>query len=190
LYAKTKVAAEEYILNSDHNVATTILRLGTICGLSPRMRFDLLISDLAIRAVQNQKIEIYKPEAWRPFVHVKDAANAIGLVLESPEGIVDRKIFNVVKENIKKRFLGEIVEKHFPNSTIEYTSDNPDDRDYRVCGKRLTRELGYSCQVSVEEAFLETASAVQKKLFRDPNWAGHSAIPTKELSILISNPQD
>ena len=49
------------------------------------MRFDLLISELAIRAVQNKKIEIYKPEAWRPFVHLKDAITAINLVLRQPQ---------------------------------------------------------------------------------------------------------
>ena len=186
LYAETKVAAENIILSTGKNPIVTILRLGTICGLSPRMRFDLLISDLALCAIQNREIEIYKPEAWRPFVHLKDAVNVINLVLNLPKEKVHKKVFNVVKENIKKRYLGEIVNKHFPKVPIKYTTHNPDNRDYRVSGLRLKKELGYSCLVSVEEAFLETSNAINNKFFRDPNWSGHSAIPTNNMFEILS----
>ena len=187
LYSKTKVAAEKEILKFNSNTICTILRLGTICGISPRMRFDLLISELAIKSVQKKKVEIYKPEAWRPFLHLKDAINSINLVLEKPSELIKNKVFNVVKENIKKRYLGEIVKKHYPETPIVYTTHNPDDRDYRVSAIKLEKELGYICKVSVEEAFLETTKAIENNLFRDPNWIGHSAIPTKELINLITN---
>ena len=187
LYAKTKVAAEKEILSANSNFSTTVLRLGTICGLSPRMRFDLLVSELAIRAVQNKKVEIYKPEAWRPFVHLKDTINVINLLLYEPREKIDNEVFNVVKENIKKKSLGEIVEKYYPNTLIEYTSHNPDDRDYRVSSTKLEKELGYICDVTVEEAFLETSRAIENKFFRNPNWDGHSAIPTKDFIMKIKN---
>ena len=100
--------------------------------------------------------------------------------------MVNRKVFNVVKENLKKRNLGEIVEKHYPNVAVEYTSNNSDERDYRVSGARIQSELGHRCIVTVEEAFLETAKAIENGFFRDPNWIGHSALPLPEFSKLIS----
>ena len=147
--------------------------------ISPRMRFDLLISELAIKLSRKKQYISLKLET---VLHLKDAINSINLVLENHELI--KKVFNVVKENIKKRYSEK---KHYPETPIVYTTHNPDDRDYRVSAIKLEKELGYICKVSVEEAFLETTKAIENNLFRDPNWIGHSAIPTKELINLITN---
>ena len=70
-----------------------------------------------------------------------------------------------------------MVTKHFPETKIEVTDRAPDNRDYRVDASRVERELGFRCESTVEDAFLQTAQAVLGGVFHDPFWPGHSAIP-------------
>lgn len=185
LYARTKVAAERDMLGFNGKTVTTVLRFGTICGLSGRMRFDLLVSELARDAISGREIEIYKPEAWRPFLHVRDGVRAVVHVLGSDVAKVNRRVFNIVGENLRKSDLSDMVLKHFPDAKIRVTAANPDNRDYRVTGARIENELGFRCRLTVEDAFLETVESVRTNAFRDAAWPGHSAIPLPERKPLI-----
>jgi nucleoside-diphosphate-sugar epimerase len=176
-YARAKVAAEQHILSNSGDVCALGLRLGTICGLSPRMRFDLLVSEMARSAVLGDPIDVFAPEAWRPFLHIRDAARALSKCLEAPGELVRGKIFNVVGENCQKKHLAELVLKHYPAARIAITDKQADLRDYRASGERIFRDLGFTTRFTVEDAFMETAAAVSAGVFRDPRWAGHSAVP-------------
>jgi nucleoside-diphosphate-sugar epimerase len=176
-YARAKVECEKVVLATPPPPSTTVLRLGTICGLSGRMRFDLLVSEMAKKCARGERIDIFAPDAWRPFLHVNDAARAVDLVLRTSINQVARRVFNVVGENYQKRGLVELARRHFPQVEIAVTDKNPDLRDYRVDGSRITRELGFQTRYTVEDAFCETAHAVSNGVFRDPDSPGHSAIP-------------
>jgi len=176
-YARAKVAAEQHVLANSEDVCALILRFGTICGLSPRMRFDLLVSEMARSAVLGDPIHVFAPAAWRPFLHIRDAARAIRDCLEAPAERVRGKIFNVVGENCQKEHLAKLVRKHYPGASIEITHKQADLRDYRASGERIRRDLGYTTRFTVEDAFMETADAVAAGVFRNPRWAGHSAVP-------------
>jgi nucleoside-diphosphate-sugar epimerase len=186
LYARTKVDVERYVLSARGEVAATVLRLGTICGLSARMRFDLLVSDMARAAATGQTIDIYKPDAWRPFLHVADAGRAVQHVLETSPADIAGRVFNVVGENYQKRGLVDLVRKHYPEATIAITDAQPDNRDYRVSGARIERELGFATRYTVEDAFVSTARAVSDGMFVDPFWPGHSAIPLEPPQAMIT----
>ena len=175
-YAESKVEAEKLVLQSGVP-GSFVLRFGTICGIAPRMRFDLLVSEMARCAVLKESMRIFAPAAWRPFLHVRDAARALAHCLCAPREKLQGKVFNVVGENCQKRGLAELVLKHYPETSIEIAGKAPDLRDYRVSGERIRQEIGFITQNTVEDAFLETAGAVASGLFRDPKWAGHSAIP-------------
>lgn len=177
LYAKAKVQAELLILGSSRLSCATVFRFGTICGISARMRFDLLVSEMAKKAVRREPIQIFAPEAWRPFLHIHDAARAIAHVLQSSVEKIAGRVFNVVGENYQKRGLVEIARRHYPRAEISVTDKNSDLRDYRVDGKRFEQELGFRMGRTVEDAFIETAEAVNNGIFQDPDWAGHSAVP-------------
>lgn len=177
LYARTKVEVEQACLGHNGKMAVTVLRLGTICGLSGRMRFDLLISEMASAAAQQKQIEIYKPEAWRPFLHVADAARAIRHVLGSDTERVAKRVFNVVGGNFQKRMLLDLVLSHFPATPSVVTDAKPDNRDYRVSAARIEQELGFKPIHTIEDAFVETAAAVKAGVFHDTGWPGHSAVP-------------
>jgi len=175
LYARSKVEAEKRVLGNAVRPVRCVLRLGTICGIAPRMRFDLLISDAARAAVTGQPIEIFAPEAWRPFLHVRDAARAIELCLKAEGDRIDGSVFNVVGENIQKRQIAEMVGRHFPTAAVVVNARKPDLRDYRVDGSRIGNLLGYKAELSVEDAFTETAEAILSGVFRDPTWPGYAA---------------
>jgi nucleoside-diphosphate-sugar epimerase len=187
LYARTKVAVENAALAMQTEMAVTVLRLGTICGLSGRMRFDLLVSEMARAAALGEPIEIYKPDAWRPFLHVADAGRVVEHVLSCERGRVRGRVFNVVGENYQKRGLMDLVRKHYPDAHVSITDAKPDNRDYRVSDARIREQLGFSTRYTVEDAFVETARAVADGVFVDPHWAGHSAIP-QHRSILVAKP--
>ena len=176
-YARAKVECEKLMLAAAPPPACTVLRFGTICGLSGRMRFDLLVSEMAKKCARRERIDIFSPDAWRPFLHVADAARAIEHVLRSSPNQTARRVFNVVGENYQKRALVELARRHFPAVEIAVTEKNPDLRDYRVDGSRITRELGFRLFHTVEQAFCETAKAVSDGVFRNPDWPGHSAVP-------------
>ena len=176
-YARAKVECEKVVLAAPPPPDCTVLRFGTICGLSGRMRFDLLVSEMAKKCARGERIDIFSPDAWRPFLHVSDAARSIDHILKASVNQTARRVFNVVGENYQKRGLVELARKHFPKIEIAVTDKNPDLRDYRVDGSRIMKELGFVTRFSVEDAFCETAQAVADGVFRDPDWAGHSAIP-------------
>jgi nucleoside-diphosphate-sugar epimerase len=176
-YARSKVEAENHVLNHAGKVCALVLRLGTMCGLSPRMRFDLLISDMARAAVLGDPISVFSPEAWRPFLHIRDAGRAIAHCLAQPETQVRDKVFNVVGENYQKKGLADLVLKHYPDTRISITEKRTDPRDYRVSGEAIGRALQFVPESTVEDAFLEAASAIAAGVFREPRWPGYSAIP-------------
>lgn len=176
-YAEAKVECEQFVLKGQGAPITTVLRFGTICGVSGRMRFDLLVSEMARSAVRGETIVLYTPDAWRPFLHVRDAARAIAAWAGAPADAIAGRVYNVVGENYQKRGLADLVRKHFPATRIEITDRAPDLRDYRVSGSRIEQALGFKTTRTVEDAFVETAVAVSQGSFRDPAWEGHSAIP-------------
>ena len=72
LYAKTKVQFENFLQKDKSNIKKTILRISTLYGVSPRMRFDLTINEFILKSFLNKKLEIYHPDTWRPYLNLKD----------------------------------------------------------------------------------------------------------------------
>ena len=88
LYSETKVKSELNVLNSqDKNFEPCVLRFATAYGLSPRMRFDLLLQEFIRDALIDKKISIFGPNHWRPLVHVDDIASACIIAIENSKNI-------------------------------------------------------------------------------------------------------
>lgn len=181
-YAISKVLAEKLCFERESSFSTVVLRFGTICGLAPRMRFDLLINELARSAVLDKPIQIFSPSAWRPFLHVKDAARVIELVLNGPKNSQSR-VYNVISENCQKGDLANLMRKHYPNCAIQIVEKSPDARDYRVDASRIEKELGFSPRHTIEEAVLEIADTIKKGIFIDPFSKRHSALPDQHTTL-------
>lgn len=132
LYSQTKVDAENIIpkINDDY----TILRFATLFGYSPHMRWDLMVNEWLYDAVKYRRIEVYNPEAYRPFIHLLDACNAILTVMENWDK-VRNQIFNVGGINITKReLIGKIAKflKMDEDKSLHVVGEVIDQRDYQV----------------------------------------------------------
>jgi nucleoside-diphosphate-sugar epimerase len=176
IYAQSKVEAERLVLADTRHPKRVVMRFGTICGLSSRMRFDLLVNEMARAAVLRESIEIFAPAAWRPYLHIRDAARAIAWALDAPPA-ASGQVFNVVGENYQKQGLIDLVRRHFPDAAVAVTERVPDARDYRATGERIRRVGGFTPQLTVEDAFVDMTSAVRSGMFRDVRSREHGAAP-------------
>ena len=96
LYSKAKVKIENHIISMSGKTdyEPTILRFATAFGISPRMRFDLTVSEFIRQLALGKELVVYDTNTWRPYCHVKDFARIIEMVLKSPPKIVSNQIFN------------------------------------------------------------------------------------------------
>jgi len=170
-YAQSKVAAEKAILSAASiDFFPTVLRLSTAFGVSPRMRFDLLVSDFALAAIRDEKIVVYGEQFWRPFVHVADISAAIRLVLQQASEKVSGKVFNIGRNdnNLRKIDLAEMAAQSVPGTKLEYVERNEDPRSYRVRFDRVEHALEYRAEWTVEEGMREVVEKLKTKHWPDP----------------------
>jgi nucleoside-diphosphate-sugar epimerase len=123
----------------------TFLRNATAFGVSPRLRFDLVLNNLVAWAFTTGKVFIKSDGTpWRPIVHIADISRAFIAALEAPREKVHNQAFNVARneDNYRIRELADIVEETVPGCTIEYAKDaGPDKRCYRVDSGKIMRTL-------------------------------------------------
>jgi nucleoside-diphosphate-sugar epimerase len=165
-YAKSKVAIEQVLtsLKSD-TFSPVMLRNATIFGLAPRMRFDLAINIMTMRAWKERVVYIMGGgEQWRPFVHVNDVVAAFVLMLESPLEKVHGEVFNVGSSdlNFQIKQLAQFVVDVVPNVKIHVIPDDPDKRTYNVSFDKIQKTLGYSTKIQVHEGIVEIKQALEK----------------------------
>lgn len=168
LYAETKVTTERRLLApSASPMTTTVLRFATLYGPSPRMRFDLTVNQFVKEMLVDRTLTVFGEQFWRPYVHVRDAARAIALVLESPADLVGGQVFNVghSDENYRKQDLVEIIGRHAPDVEVRFVSVADDPRDYRVSFERIRTRLGFEPLRRVPAGVAELAAAVESGLF-------------------------
>jgi nucleoside-diphosphate-sugar epimerase len=145
LYAEQKVAMERSLLEGDHNgMSPTCLRFATVYGVGHRMRFDLTVNEFTRDLWADRKLDVFGETFWRPYVHVRDAARAVALVLASPVDKVAGRVFNAghSDENYRKLDLVELITARLGRGEVEYVSRTEDPRDYKVSFERIKDELG------------------------------------------------
>ncbi|MBU0996133.1 MAG: SDR family oxidoreductase [Proteobacteria bacterium] len=150
-YAKCKVNVEQDLGKmADDNFCPTFLRNGTAYGPSPRMRFDIVLNNLAGLAWTIKEIKMTSDGTpWRPLVHVLDICEAIVCTLKAPKEIVNNQIFNVgdSKANYQVKEIAQIVADVFPDCTLSFGQSDPDNRSYRVSFDKINTQLpGFKCR--------------------------------------------
>ncbi|OGZ02858.1 MAG: hypothetical protein A2430_02000 [Candidatus Liptonbacteria bacterium RIFOXYC1_FULL_36_8] len=172
IYAQTKIKSEHGILAlADENFSPTIFRFATLFGLSPRMRFDLVINLFAAKAALNEKIEIFGGEQFRPFLGVSDAASACQAWLKTPIDKISGEIINIGfdNQNIKITDLGKIIKKNAPEAKIEIKKEVPDKRDYNVSFKKMRKLFRLKPSETISQAIKEMKNMVLKEKIKNIN---------------------
>ena len=172
LHAELKARVEEEFLNLPHppDFHPTVLRLATLYGLAPRMRFDLVINLLTREAAVGSGAKIFSGEQWRPLVHVHDAARAFAMTLAAAPEKVSGRIFNVGsnEQNIQFKDLASILLQAMPEAKIETVPQPPDLRDYHVSFDKIRETLGFQPQFKPEDGIKEIKEAIKSGRLGDP----------------------
>jgi nucleoside-diphosphate-sugar epimerase len=145
-YGYSKVYVEQEVAElADENFSPTFLRNATAYGVSPRLRFDIVLNNLVAWAYSTGKVLIKSDGTpWRPIIHIEDISRAFIAVLNAPREAVHNQAFNVGRndQNYRIRELAEIVKETVPGCEIEFAQDaGPDKRTYRVDFSKIAREL-------------------------------------------------
>ncbi len=174
LYARTKIAAEEFLRERGHQsrCAPIIPRFATLYGISPRTRFDLIVNQFVLEALTKHKLVLYQGDFRRSFVHIRDVVDALVLLLEAPLGKVRNEVFNIgsPKGNFRKHEIAELVAREVPGMAIEQRdlSFGGDMRDVQVSSLKAERLLGFRAKRTVEEGIREVHEAIVSGLIKEP----------------------
>src|SRR5690554_3239365 len=150
-YAECKVLVERDLTRmADDGFSPTFLRNATAYGASPRMRFDIVLNNLAGFAHTTKEIRMLSDGTpWRPLVHGLDIAKAIACSLEAPREVVHSQVFNVgdTGHNYQVREVAQIVAETFPGCKLSFGESGSDNRSYRVNFDKIASTLpGFACE--------------------------------------------
>ncbi|MDC0171496.1 SDR family oxidoreductase [Candidatus Nitrosopelagicus sp.] len=165
LYSKTKVNSENFILSlEDDHFEPCIFRFATAHGLSPRMRFDLLLQELLRDALVDKKITLFGANFWRPLIHVNDMAAACLTAISSSRDKISGQIYNVGsdKENYTKLELAKIIQEFLPSVEIEIIESKKDPRNYKVSFEKIKNNLNFSAQFSVKDSISQILNEINE----------------------------
>jgi nucleoside-diphosphate-sugar epimerase len=164
LYARAKAEVEDS-LRATKGMEVCILRLATVFGLSPRMRFDLAINVMTKNAYVGRRITVDGGgRQWRPFVHVRDVARAFELGVTRPASEVAGQTFNIGSDasNVQILNLAFRVRDAVPGTEVVHAPTDPDLRDYNVSFEKVHRALAFTAERGVDDGIREVLAALRE----------------------------
>jgi nucleoside-diphosphate-sugar epimerase len=175
-YNKTKMIFERVMFSNSSKMKLYCLRPGTICGISPRMRWDLSVNILTLSALKNRNIRVFGGNQSRSNIHIQDMIRVYQFFLdkELPEGI-----YNAAFEVYKIKEVAKLIQKK-TKAKIEYLNSN-DRRSYSQNSEKLLN-LGFKPNYSVNDAISEIIELYNQGLIKD-SINGYNLEKMKKLKI-------
>jgi len=170
VYAATKLAAESHLYDKD----ALIFRLGTIYGkgdLFSRIRLDLVVNTLTVRAVREGEITVFGGEQWRPLLHAHDVARAVVDNLESDQ----TGVFNLHRDNVRIGELPDTLRRHFPELVVHHTDLSFEDaRNYQVSSDKARSLLKFDPASTIDQGIEEIRAIIGQRRLKDVNNARYT----------------
>ncbi|HLF18660.1 MAG TPA: NAD-dependent epimerase/dehydratase family protein [Candidatus Omnitrophota bacterium] len=173
-YNKYKGLCEPILLKYQAGDFTTcIIRPATVCGFSPRQRFDLSVNILTNYAYNNNKIMVFGGKQERPNIHIEDITDLYVMLLDMPKERIAGQAYNVGYQNRSISDIADIVkrivEEKCPEKKIAIETTPSDDiRSYRISSEKIKRELNFVPRHTIEDAVRDLIKAFQANKFEDP----------------------
>jgi nucleoside-diphosphate-sugar epimerase len=174
LYAESKIAAEEYLINASQSSRCTpmIYRFATLYGASPRMRFDLIVNQFVMEAFTRGELVIYQRGYSRSYIHIRDLIEGITVGFDAPEELVRGQIYNLGDEagNYTKDEIVALIKQKLPETRVQYKdlAFDGDMRDVGVSYHKIQQRLGFHTRWTVEDGIEEIIHILQTGLIKDP----------------------
>lgn len=167
-YSKYKAMCEE-ILNkySDTNFICTSIRPATVCGFSPRQRFDLVVNILMNNAYNKKEITVFGGNQLRPNIHINDMCLAYIMLLKSDKNLINGQAFNVGYENHSVLQLANLTKTSLGDDIKITQIPSNDDRSYHISSNKIKNILKFEPKFTIEDAILDLKNAFLKDLFKD-----------------------
>jgi nucleoside-diphosphate-sugar epimerase len=193
-YAECKVRVEQDVgAMADGNFAPVFLRNATAFGASPRMRFDIVLNNLAGLAWTTGRIAMVSDGTpWRPLVHILDISRAILCMLRADESVIRGQIFNVGdnSQNYRVRDIAAIVGETFPSCQITMGASSADNRSYRVSFDRIhARVPEFKCEWDARRGARQLRDIFQRIAMGRETFEFRAYTRLKELKHLIDTQQ-
>lgn len=191
-YAVSKVKSELALRElADSRFTPVFLRNATAFGVSPRMRFDLVLNNLTAWAKTSGRIRVMSDGSpWRPLVHIEDISRAALCAAESPRDAVHNEAFNIGRNdnNLRIRDIAEVVARRVPQATVEITGETAGDRrSYRVSfDKAMERLPGFAATWTVERGCRELTDWFDSRAESVDSFQSRQCIRLKQLHHLMA----
>ncbi|MEH2181853.1 NAD-dependent epimerase/dehydratase family protein [Nostoc sp.] len=193
-YAKCKALVEQDVkLLADDSFSPTFLRNATAYGASPRMRFDIVLNNLAGWAWTIKEIKMNSDGTpWRPLVHLLDICKAIICTLEAPRDVIHNQIFNVgdTNSNYQVKQIAQIVAEVFTDCKLSFGKHDPDNRSYRVLFHKINQNLpGFKCEWDAQRGAQQLYNVFQQIDMSRGTFEFRGFTRLKQLEYLIRTQQ-
>jgi nucleoside-diphosphate-sugar epimerase len=194
-YARSKVRTEAALREmATDSFSPVYIRNGTVYGLSPRIRLDVVLNNLVGAAVANGKIDVFSDgKPWRPVVHVEDVARTFGQFLGAPLADVHNEAFNNGSAHLNYQViqLAEIASRAVPGCTLE-VQGNPDadQRTYKADFSKFARTFpDFEFKWTAETGAAELAQAFERLGFNAAQFTGERFVRLRWLNRLLETGQ-
>lgn len=193
-YAQCKILVEHHLRTlADNGFSPVYLRNATAYGASPRMRFDVVLNNLAGFAWTTGEIRMTSDGTpWRPLTHVLDICQAFVCALEAPKETVHSETFNVgdTADNYQVRDIAQIVAKEFPDCKLSFGRSDGDNRSYRVSFEKINSRLpGFRCRMNPTKGAAQLRQIFERIQLTQETFEFRGYTRLKQLQHLVNSGQ-